>query len=420
MSNNPIHIAVIIDSMNGGGAERICLELVEYLLSRSNTVDLLLCELEGELLSEVPIEANLFAVDCRESRRSNSVVSEDRIRWLTPDGLIPWKALISKVIPMWPYWPKKIPRRRYYRVTRTFAITKYFAVCNPQVVIAILPTSYYHIAMAMEIYEVQIPLIASIRNSVAPSGNRSGRHIYKKLLRKSQYVHTISKGLAHEVEALHRVPKDRIVTIQNPACRPEVFELASQPIDHPWVDQKGGRNHKLILGVGRLVKQKNFSMLIDAFAHVISQLPAKLIILGEGGERERLNSQILRLKLSEHIQLPGWTRNPYAYMAQCDVFVLTSNFEGFGNVIVEALQCGANIVSTDCSHGPREILGNGEWGTLVPCRDSDALATAIIDSIHSKRNSKHQIRRAVDFTPENLFSQFECLIQHAIRSTNRK
>ncbi len=108
-------------------------------------------------------------------------------------------------------------------------------------------------------------------------------------------------------------------------------------------------------------------------------------------------SLIDSLELQNYVSLPGFVKNPYAFMANSSLFVLSSNYEGFGNVIVEAMACGTPIVSTDCFSGPSEILQNGYWGTLVPVKNLSALANAIIDTLN-KKEYPNVIKRAKDFS----------------------
>jgi glycosyltransferase involved in cell wall biosynthesis len=130
--------------------------------------------------------------------------------------------------------------------------------------------------------------------------------------------------------------------------------------------------------VGRLEQQKDFPTLIHAFAKVRQMQTAKLVILGSGREEKKLLSLVNELDLSEDVAMLGFVENPYAYMAKSAIFVLSSAWEGFGNVVAEALAAGAPVVSTNCPSGPAEILDNGKYGELVSVGDSQAMAEAIL------------------------------------------
>jgi glycosyltransferase involved in cell wall biosynthesis len=156
----------------------------------------------------------------------------------------------------------------------------------------------------------------------------------------------------------------------------------------------------VILSVGRLSAEKDYPTLLRAFALLQNQVPARLILLGEGGQRAGLERLASELGIGATVSLPGFVRNPFAYMARARVFVLSSLFEGFGNVLVEALACGCQVVSTHCPGGPGEILDRGRYGRLVPVGDHAALARAILEAIAEPMDTEALRRRADDFSVE--------------------
>ncbi|MBW4575412.1 MAG: glycosyltransferase [Aphanothece sp. CMT-3BRIN-NPC111] len=190
-------------------------------------------------------------------------------------------------------------------------------------------------------------------------------------------VVAISQGVAKDLTQVTGLPLDSIRVIYNPAITPELAEKAKAPVDHPWF---AAGEPRVILGVGKLEPQKDFPTLIRAFAQVRQVQPVRLMILGWGPEPDRLQLEALvqELGLEDDVALPGYVNNPYAYMARAAVFALSSRWEGFGNVIVEAMVVGTPVVSTNCESGPAEILDNGKYGSLVPVGDSQALAEAIL------------------------------------------
>jgi len=134
----------------------------------------------------------------------------------------------------------------------------------------------------------------------------------------------------------------------------------------------------VIIGIGRLTRQKDFGTLIRAFAEVRKRIPSRLLILGEGEDRRSLEQLCQSLGISDDVDFPGFVVNPHAFLARAAVFVLSSRWEGLGNVLVEALAAGIPVVSTDCPNGPSEILDHGRYGQLVPVEDSAAMAEAIM------------------------------------------
>lgn len=196
----------------------------------------------------------------------------------------------------------------------------------------------------------------------------------------------VSQGAAQDLARITGLPPARIKVIYNPVVTPELFEKAKEPVDHPWF---APGEPPVILGVGRLVGQKDFSTLIRAFSKVRTSQNARLMILGTGPERSKLESLVNELSLELDVALPGFVSNPYAYMARSAVFVLSSVWEGFGNVLAEAMATGTPVVSTNCKNGaPAEILDNGKYGLLTPVGGSEALAEAILEVLI--RENRHK------------------------------
>ena len=166
----------------------------------------------------------------------------------------------------------------------------------------------------------------------------------------------------------------------------------------------------IILGAGRLNPHKDFRTLVRAFKCVRQQCEAQLVIIGEGGEREELESLINDLGLTDSVQLPGFVRNPYAVIARSNVFVLSSSSEGFGNVLVEAMALGVPVVSTDCPNGPAEILEGGKWGRLVSVGDVKAMSKAIFETLNNPPESSGLLKRAGSFTSKRIAGQYLDLV----------
>jgi glycosyltransferase involved in cell wall biosynthesis len=166
--------------------------------------------------------------------------------------------------------------------------------------------------------------------------------------------------------------------IYNPVITPDLLAAAARPPGHPWLADGGP---PVVLGVGRLTRQKDFQNLLRAFAIVRQQRPARLLILGEGEERPALEALIAELGLGSDVALPGFVPGAHSCMARAGVFVLSSAWEGLPTVLIEALAMGAPVVATDCPSGPREILRGGELGLLVPPGDSKALAEGILAAL---------------------------------------
>jgi glycosyltransferase involved in cell wall biosynthesis len=207
----------------------------------------------------------------------------------------------------------------------------------------------------------------------------------------------VSRGNADALQSKAHFPSRKLHVIHNPIVRPEMDQLSLAPLQHPWF-QPG--QPPVILAVGRLEVQKDYPTLLRSFSLVRQHRPAHLVILGQGTQCEAILRLAEELGVSSDIDLTGFDLNPFRYMARCAVFVLSSAWEGFGNVLGEALACGAQIVSTDCPSGPAEILENGEHGRLVPVGDSVALARAIEAALDHPLPGEGLKERAKAFTSE--------------------
>lgn len=208
-------------------------------------------------------------------------------------------------------------------------------------------------------------------------GARRGRRLFRSMQRwypKADAVIVPSQGLAEEMRKKVAVMPERLHFIENPIVTPELSAMADEPVDDPWLREK---RSPVILAVGSLEPRKDFATLLRAFARLRNRIPCRLIILGEGGERRRLEALAKELDVNGGLRLPGYELNPYRYMRRADAFVLSSRREGSGAVLVEALACGTPVVATDCPVGPAEILRDGEIGPLVAVGDEVALASAI-------------------------------------------
>jgi glycosyltransferase involved in cell wall biosynthesis len=196
------------------------------------------------------------------------------------------------------------------------------------------------------------------------------RRLYPRL----DGIVAVSQGVADDIAAIARLPAERVRVIRNPVITPELGTLAAASVDHPWLAPGAP---PVVLGIGRLTRQKDFPTLIRAFAQVRRQRPLRLILLGEGRDREALEALARREGVEADIAMPGFQANPYAWLIRARLFVLSSRWEGSPNALTEAMALGVPVVATDCPSGPRELLQGGRHGPLVPVGDVDALARAM-------------------------------------------
>ena len=237
---------------------------------------------------------------------------------------------------------------------------------------------------------------------------------------RADHIVPLSRGVAGDLAAsLPALREEATTVIYNAGVSDPLLEKAAQP-----PPDEVPREEPLIVACGRMTEQKGFSYLLESFAHVRRHVPARLWIIGEGEERGALKTQARRLGVSDYLWMPGFKKNPYRYMAAADVFALSSLWEGFGNVVVEAMACGAPVVATDCPHGPAEIIDEGNSGLLVPPADAQALADALLrvlrDSSMRDRLSRSGRKRAEDFHAAAAAEQYGRLFQREARGENPK
>lgn len=331
-------------SLFGAGGQRSMLNLAHGIADCGYAVDLVLAQAEGAFLAEV--RKPVRVVDLRVSRALTSL-----------------PALV-----------------RYLRREQPGAMLSVFGYVN---IISL---------WAWRLASVRTRLFVNEQNTVSlEAGNASNwrSRVTPRLIKRfypwADGIVVVSQGVRDDLAQLTGIPCERITVIYNPSVvSAEVREKAQAPLDHPWFRPA---QPPVLVAVGRLQMQKDYPTLIHAFAKVRQTRPVRLVILGEGRERSKLESLIEELGLVQDVSLPGFVMNPYAYIARSSLFVLSSRWEGLPTVLIEALCCGTPAVSTDCPSGPREILKDGQYGQLVPVGDVDSLAQAIAVSLNGKTPS---------------------------------
>jgi len=203
---------------------------------------------------------------------------------------------------------------------------------------------------------------------------RKIRHYYPR----SDGIVAVSNGVAEDLCELTGLSRDLVTVINNPIVTGDLAELAAAPVDHPWfaADQP-----PVLLCLARLEPQKNLPLAIAAFEAVRNQVPCRLVIIGDGTQRDELERRAAQSPHAQDIALLGHQGNPFRFLARAAILVSASSWEGFGNVLAEALATGTAVVATDCPSGPRDILDNGRYGALVPMNDAPALADAILRTL---------------------------------------
>ena len=232
------------------------------------------------------------------------------------------------------------------------------------------------------------------------------RRLFPALIRRNYLamdsIVAVSEGVADDLAANFGISRDRITVVHNPVVSAGLREKAAAEIDHPWFVSGAP---PVVLSTGRLYGAKDYPTLIRAFARLRQLREARLLILGSGkndAETAQRRAELMELAselgVSADLDLPGFVPNPFPYMARAAVFVLSSLWEGFGNVLVEAMACGCPVVSTDCPNGPAEILDHGRYGTLVAVGDVAGMAEAILTTLRNPPDRDVLRARAALFT----------------------
>lgn len=330
-------IAVFMPSLSGGGAERISINLSAAFASRGHQVDLVLASASGEYLNQLP--QGIRVIDLCASRPLTALPA--LARYLVARRPLALLATITSanLAALWATRLTKSVRRCVVREASTLSM---------------------ELANSSHINRILLPRMIA--------------HTFPN----AHAIVTPSAGVADDLSKVTGIPRRSIQVIYNPVVSSAMLSKSREMVKHPWFR----RNRvPVILGIGRLTRQKDFATLIRAFALVRETLPAKLIILGEGEQRQMLESLCLSLGIAEEVDMPGFVNNPYAFLSRAVLFVLSSMWEGLPGVLIEALACGTKVVATDCPSGPREILGNNIFGQLVPVGDVQQMARAILRAL---------------------------------------
>lgn len=343
-----VRIALFVPSLFPGGVERMMLNLARGFLSRGYSIDFVAANATGAFREEVPNEARLIDLKARRVLTAIPALA-DYLRRERPHTLI--AGMTHSTI-------AAICARKLAGAGTTIIGTEHVDMSS------ILRGSH-------RLRERSMPLLA------------------RWLLPRADLIVAVSKGVAEGLSRQVEVPRERIRGIYNPVITPAIFLKSRESPSHPWFSEMqseaSASEKPVILSVGQLTRPKDQETLLRAFAALLRIRPARLLILGEGPLRSNLEKLAAELGISEHLSMPGFEPNPYAYMARAKVFALSSVTEGFGMVLVEALALGAQVVATDCPGGPREILGGGRWGTLVPMGDVEKFCEALVSALDAPR-----------------------------------
>jgi glycosyltransferase involved in cell wall biosynthesis len=287
---------------------------------------------------------------------------------------------------------------------------------NPYVMISFLTYTNIIAVLAQVFSRRKGNLILSEHNNLFASLQNKRMRIIKKSLIKVLYpladrIICVSDGIKIDLTRNYSIPLEKLRTIYNAADAPGIMAMTKEKPRHPWYVEEV----PLLVSVGRLVKQKAYPDLLRAFAAVRRRTRCRLVIIGEGEEHKYLETLAIELRISDDVDFVGFQNNPFSFMAHSEIFVLSSHWEGFGNVIIEAMACGVPVISTDCPFGPNEIITDGVNGLLVPVSDVEAMAGAILallqDNVLRSRLAEAGRKRAEDFSVNKMVTEYEKMFE---------
>jgi glycosyltransferase involved in cell wall biosynthesis len=359
-------ISILLPNLIGGGAERVSLDLAYAFAKLGYEVEFVLMQAKGDFLSEA-----------RQSFKINELG-------------------VHKV--------RSIPRK----------LASYLCSRKPTVLIANMwpLTTAAVVGRVLSSHKCMLILVehCTLTNQYAGQGK-----LHNLLMQLSIYITygfashivAVSSGVAANTAQLACLNSERVKVLYNPIpIRTFTSSRVPSEANNIWNCTKGLR----ILTVGSIKDQKNHRLLLKAFAQ-IDQLNARLMIVGKGDNEESLKKLALELGILDRVIFAGFHSDPTPFYASADLFVLSSDYEGLPTVLIEALNFGLHIVSTDCPSGPSEILENGRWGRLVPIGDVTALANAMGEGLFIKPDRHALRKRGAEFSPEIAARKYLALIE---------
>lgn len=382
--NHHKRIAFVLKSLESGGIEKVVLNLLNYLVQQEKfSLDLVIASATGEYLNQVPDGVRVIDLQTKLENRSTSYLK-----------LVP---AISK----------------YLRKEKPDYLFSHLPIANVLSVI-----SKFVARIPVSIFLVEHTLLFNTliqREKRSQTDNPKRLDILPTLLPimmqwfypQANGIIAVSKGLAKELEMSLKLKPNSVQVIYNPVIDDNLLFKSRLPIEHPWFQPN---QPPVLLAIGRLTAQKDYQTLLYAFARFREQFLAKLLILGEGELRSQLEALVSELGLENDVALPGFVNNPYAYMSQAAALVLSSVWEALPTVLIEAMACGCQVISTNCPYGPDEILEQGKYGWLVPVQDEKGLATAMHEALNFPINSEKLKLRSQSFTVEQAVSNYLTII----------
>lgn len=329
-------IALLCDTLGGGGAEQVMSSLAKLFSSKVEHVDFLVARKEGVYVDQVEKHANLIGLNTRA-------------RYMMPK------------------------------------LIRYMQKNEPQVILSTQIHINIFTSLSSKFVKTKSVLREATTPSVALGLQKKSKWPLSFTYKLADGIVSVSDGVKHDLTNNFGLDAQNIQTIYNPIISDDLYLKASEPVDHPWFSE----NLPVIVSMGRFAKAKDYPTLIKAFNIIRKSIDCKLMILGDVDCDQSVKSEVLGLidqfGLNQDIDLLGFKKNPFPYIKNADLYILSSMYEGLPGALIQAKALGCHVVSTDCESGPKEILENGKGGFLVPVKDHQAMADAAIGVLSSQQ-----------------------------------
>jgi len=363
-------LAVVVPFLSNGGAERVMFNLALYFKQHDIEVHIIAASDDAPNRALLPADISFYTLNNRSPLSGPSFFLNTKrlipiLKKIEPDLVLTTSDYLNAAVLM----------------VRKFTNLKYKVVVRLEV----------HIGNYLQDLQFKSRLLL--------------KQIHKFIVRNADAIVGVSRGVTENFCELYNIPasSSKALTIYNPIFENSIIDDAAVVPSDPLFNKTAIN----IITVGRLIRQKDQVTLLKAFSKFKIGYPAAtLFMIGEGPEEKQLKDLAKNLEIDKSVIFLGYKKNPYSFVSKCDLFVLSSIYEGFGNVLVESLAVGTNVVSTDCPSGPAEILGNGEYGFLCSPENDTELADTMSKALQNPFQKEKLVNRAKEFSIEGSGADF--------------